>query len=73
MGCVEQSGGKECDKLVERLVDKYHLFKKLVDHAFQGDHRFQLAMKEAFEISQHRCDNPASHRWQGQCQNDGDL
>jgi len=49
MGCVEQSGGKECDKLVERLVDKYHLFKKLVDHAFQGDHRFQLAMKEAFE------------------------
>ena len=37
---------KECDKLIERHVEKYHLFKKLVDGAFHADHRFQLAMKE---------------------------
>lgn len=46
---MEQSSGKECDKLVERHVEKFHLFKKLVDDAFCADHYFQLALKEAFE------------------------
>jgi len=46
---VEESSGDKKDHLVPRHVEKFHLFKKLVDKSFKQDHRFQLAMKEAFE------------------------
>jgi len=46
---VQMSQGDESKKLVERHVEKYHLFNRLVEGAFKADHRFQLAMKEAFE------------------------
>jgi len=49
MDVLSVSQLKECDKLIERHVEKYHLFKRLIDEAFCGDHRFQLAMKEALQ------------------------
>jgi hypothetical protein len=48
MDVVDASQGKESDKLVERHVEKYHLFHKLVNGAFCSDHRFQLAMKVTY-------------------------
>ena len=46
---VEESSGDKKDHLVPRHVEKFHLFKKLVDKSFKQDHRFQLAMKEVVD------------------------
>ena len=36
MDVLSVSQLKECDKLIERHVEKYHLFKRLIDEAFCG-------------------------------------